>query len=229
MIPLRDCLRPRSFPYVNLALILATLGVWVWQTTLSNRELIQLVQLYGAVPARISRSLFAQGDLGALLPLTTSIFLHGGWVHILGNMLYLWVFGDNVEDRLGHLRYLLFYLGAGIIGGLAQVYFNPGSTTPVVGASGAIAGVLGAYVLSYPRAQIETLLVLVFYITIVRIPAVVFIFFWFALQLLNGVASLGGGVAQTVAWWAHIGGFLGGMLLLLVLAARPAETDETGC
>ena len=208
MIPLRDCIRSRTYPYVNVFLIGVTLAVYLWEAFLPQKELLALVYAYGLVPARVVE--------GVWLPLLTSIFLHGGWVHVIGNMWYLWVFGDNVEDRLGHFRYLLFYLGAGTIGSAVQVLSNPLSQVPVVGASGAVAGVLGAYLFLFPRARIETLLILFVFITIVQVPAVVFIFFWFLLQLFNGVASLAGGLGQ-VAWWAHIGGFLGGIFLLFLL------------
>ncbi|NPV90495.1 MAG: rhomboid family intramembrane serine protease [Firmicutes bacterium] len=229
MIPLRDCIRSKTFPYVNIAIIVITAAIWIWQATMSSRELAQVASVYGVVPARVYHNLFVSHDyIAALLPLTTSVFLHGGWVHVLGNLLYLWVFGDNVEDRLGHFKYLLFYLAAGIAGGLAQILTDPASLVPVVGASGAIAGVLGAYVVSFPRARIETLLILIIFISVVRIPAIYFIVFWFLLQLFNGVASLGGGIGQ-VAYWAHIGGFVSGMLLIKLLSSRPAGPDETGC
>lgn len=229
MIPLRDCIRSRTFPFVNVALIIITAVIWIWQATLNNRELAQVALVYGVVPAKVYQNLMVSHDYAAaLLPLTASVFLHGGWVHVLGNLLYLWVFGDNVEDRLGHFRYLLFYLAAGIVGGLAQTFSSPTSLVPVVGASGAIAGVLGAYVVSFPRARVETLLILIVFITVVRIPALYFIVFWFLLQLFNGVASLGGGIGQ-VAYWAHIGGFISGMLMIMLLANRPANPDETGC
>src|SRR5207302_1541066 len=144
-----------------------------------------------------------------------SMFLHGGWLHLLGNMLYLWIFGDNVEDRLGHFRYLLFYLLAGAAAGLTQVALNPTSQLPTVGASGAIAGVLGAYLVTYPRARVLTFVPLFFLPWFVEIPAFAYLIFWFLLQLLEGLGSLGAPVAETggVAVWAHVGGFIAGVVL----------------
>jgi len=230
MIPIRDCLRPKRYPYVNVSIIVITLLIYLWEATLSQTELMRMANTYGVIPIHISQNIpNSISSMVAWSPLITSIFLHSGWLHVLGNMLYLWVFGDNVEDRLGHWRYLLFYLGAGIIGGLAQVISDPYFTVPVLGASGAIAGVLGAYVVSYPRARVETLIILLFFVTIVKIRAVVFILFWFALQLLNGVASLAGGLSQ-IAWWAHIGGFLGGIGLLFLLKTDSlASEKEDSC
>ncbi len=214
MIPIRDCLRPKQYPYVNVTLIALTLVIYLWEAALSQKELMQVAYNYAIIPIEINfRIPNSFLEIAAWYPLVTSIFLHSGWMHVLGNMLYLWVFGDNVEDRLGHGRYLLFYLTAGIIGGLAQVLADPALTIPVLGASGAIAGVLGAYVVSYPHARVETLIPPFF---IVRIRALIFILLWFGLQLLNGVASLAEGLNQ-VAWWAHIGGFMGGIGLLFLL------------
>lgn len=226
MIPLRDCLRPKRYPYVNVMLIALTLVIYLWEATLSQKELMQVAYNYAIIPIEFNiRIPNSFSEIVAWYPLVTSMFLHSGWMHVLGNMLYLWVFGDNVEDRLGHGRYLLFYLTAGIIGGMAQVVADPALTIPVLGASGAVAGVLGAYLISYPRARVETLLPPFF---IVRIRALVFILFWFGLQLLNGVASLAGGLNQ-VAWWAHIGGFLGGIGLLFLLKPDPYVSLEEEC
>jgi len=143
-------------------------------------------------------------------------------------MLYLWIFGDNVEDRLGHARYFFFYLAAGALGGAAQVYSDPNLPIPVEGASGAIAGVLGAYLLSFPQAKIKTLIFLVIIVRIVQIPAIWFILIWFGLQLVSGLSSQVEGVAQ-VAWWAHIGGFLGGIILLWLMRPKPIEGEEIEC
>ena len=157
------------------------------------------------------------------LPLLTSIFLHGGWFHVLFNMLYLWIFGDNIEDQLGHARFLLFYLLAGIAANLAHVVFFPGSPIPLVGASGAIAGVLGAYIITFPRACITSLIFVVFFVTVRKIPAVYFLIFWFVLQLANALMSLGL-MGNSVAWWAHTGGFVAGILLML-LFRKPLIKD----
>jgi len=145
--------------------------------------------------------------------LTTTMFLHGSWLHILSNMLYLWIFGDNVEDRMGHFRYLLFYLICGYIATFAHIFMDPLSTTPLVGASGAIAGVLGAYLILFPRANVLTLAFVIFFIQVIHIPAVIFLGLWFLLQLLN-VTGFSGQGAESVAFWAHIGGFIAGVVLV---------------
>jgi membrane associated rhomboid family serine protease len=153
----------------------------------------------------------------------TCMFLHAGLMHLLGNLLYLWIFGDNVEDRLGHVRFLLFYLLCGVGASVAHIAFNPNSPVPVVGASGAIAGVLGAYLLAFPRASVDTLVVLGIFITILRLPAFIVLGFWFVLQYLGGLQSMRmANMAGGVAWWAHVGGFVLGMLLLPIFQ-KPQE------
>lgn len=213
MIPLRDSTKSRSFPIVNITLILANILVFIWTLGLSAEQQNFIATSYGLIPARVQAQLSAGYPFPVIfLPFITAMFLHGGWLHLLGNMLYLWIFGDNVEDRMGHLPYLIFYLTVGVIGSLAHIMANPGSQIPIIGASGAIAGVLGAYFLAYPRSRILTLVPLLFFITIVQIPAFFFLPIWFILQLVNVYGTTG--VASTVAWWAHIGGFLAGMLLV---------------
>jgi len=153
----------------------------------------------------------------------TSIFLHGGWLHLLGNMLYLYIFGDNVEDRLGHFRYLLFYLLCGVFASIVQVLSAPDAWVPMVGASGAIAGVMGAYFCLFPYSRVVTLVFIFFFIEFIEIPAFFFLLFWFVLQFLNGTLSFSsqsGAAGGGVAWWAHIGGFVAGILLLLVFKRR---------
>ena len=211
MIPLRDSVRSRSFPMVNILIIFANCYVFWQELFLSDRGLEMFVRQYGVIPAKIHGILAWQGLSWGLLPLVTAMFLHGGWLHLLGNMLYLWVFGDNVEDRMGHLKYLFFYLAAGVAGNLAQVWADPASGAPAIGASGAVAGVLGAYFIWYPRARILTLVPIFIFISIVEIPALVYLFFWFGLQVLNGLVSLAS-PGTVVAWWAHIGGFLAGII-----------------
>ena len=216
MIPLKDSVRPRRASYVNISLIVLNILVFMYMAGLTQDELSRLVYQGGVVPREFI-SLMRQGGISAetWLPLVTSTFLHGGWLHLLGNMLYLWVFGDNVEDRLGHGGYLLFYLAAGAAGSLAHIASNPGSAVPTIGASGAIAGVLGAYLLFFPQARVLTLIPIGFFITTARIPAALFLFIWFAMQLINAsLAGLAAG-AQTVAWWAHIGGFVFGFIISL--------------
>ncbi|HWE26196.1 MAG TPA: rhomboid family intramembrane serine protease, partial [Myxococcales bacterium] len=171
----------------------------------------QFIEHYGLVPyvfVHWGEQFGAPFDPARFLPLFTSMFWHGGWGHLLGNMLFLWIFGDNVEDRLGHFRFVLFYVGCGLVAALTQVALSPDSTVPTVGASGAIAGVLGAYLISFPRSRVLTLVL----IWPVEIPAIFYLAFWFVMQVLSGVASLGAGeMAGGVAWWAHIGGFLAGI------------------
>ncbi|MEW6426084.1 MAG: rhomboid family intramembrane serine protease, partial [Bacillota bacterium] len=159
------------------------------------------------------------------LPFLSAMFLHGGWFHVIGNMWYLWIFGDNVEDRLGRFRYLLFYLAAGIIGSIAHILTNPTSPVPVIGASGAIAGVLGGYFITFPRSRVLALVPVFFFLTLMEVPAVIYLALWFVLQLFNGTLSLGG-VANPVAWWAHIGGFVAGMVLIKLMAPRRVRYDS---
>ncbi|MDI7248777.1 MAG: rhomboid family intramembrane serine protease [Bacillota bacterium] len=221
MIPLHDDIPSRRYPVVTRLLVAASVLAFVYELSLGTRELRVLVHVLGVVPARYfhPEQLRAFGWVLAV-PLLTSIFLHGGWLHLLSNMLYLWIFGDNVEDRMGHGRFLLFYLLVGMMGNAAHIVANPASQVPAIGASGAIAGVLGAYLLSFPRARVATLVPLGIFLTVVQVPAVLFLFGWFLLQLANGVASLGVPGTQQVAWWAHIGGFLSGALLVGVFAGQ---------
>ncbi len=209
MIPLRDNLRPARFPIINISLIIINALIFVSQSAMGPEETLQLFYLYGVIPQRILE-LSGSGPLPSLyIPFITSIFLHVSWFHLLSNMLYLWVFGDNVEDRLGHGGYLLFYLASGIAASLAHIFTEPSSPVPVIGASGAIAGILGIYFIFYPRARVLTLIPIGFFITTARISAKYFLIFWFFLQIFNAFL-LSGGNAQTVAWWAHIGGFIFG-------------------
>jgi membrane associated rhomboid family serine protease len=216
-IPLKDNNPSRSYPVINISLIMANIAVFLYQYTLPPAEFKVFVLSNSTVPARIPS--FLAGHLGfemAFLPLFTSMFLHSGLLHIAGNMLFLWIFGDNVEDYFGHLPYLLFYLICGIGSGLLHVLFNLSSTVPALGASGAISGVMGAYMLLFPRERILTLV----FIFLIPIPAVFILGYWFLLQFLSGVNALGSGASGGVAWWAHVGGFLLGMLLTAMLRKR---------
>ena len=211
MIPLRDVIPSRTTPVVTIGLIVANTLVFLFQVSLPRPELRMFVQEYGLIPAQFS-----------VPTLVTSVFLHGGWLHFIGNMWYLWIFGDNVEDRMGHLRYLAFYLICGIVAGLGHVVIGPESYLPTIGASGAIAGVMGAYFVLYPRSRILTLIPIIVFIQIIEIPAVFFLAFWFIMQLFSGVGSLAGpNQAGGVAFWAHIAGFVAG--LALVRPFRRAE------
>lgn len=221
MIPLRDDAPRWSYPGVTLALILVNSAVFLYQFMLLTAEpfLGQLfLETYGAVPARVFSALNGQYPLvEGVGPLFTSVFLHGGWLHLIGNMWFLWVFGDNIEDELGHFPFLLFYLGCGLLASLAHLFANPGSTVPAVGASGAIAGVMGAYMVRFPFARIVTLIPFFLFFTTVEIPAFLMLFYWFAIQFFSGtmtVGEAGAGGGGGVAWWAHIGGFVAGALLV---------------
>jgi len=209
-IPLKDLNPRRSYPIINTTLILLNVLVFLYQYTLPPYAFKLFMTTNATIPARFPAWLFGHAPFeAAFLPLLTSMFLHSGILHIAGNMLFLWIFGDNVEDFYGHFTYLFFYLVCGIGSGLLHVLFNLNSTVPALGASGAISGVMGAYLLLYPRARILTLV----FIFLVPIPAVIILGYWFILQFLSGVSSLGNAASGGVAWWAHVGGFLLGMLI----------------
>ena len=219
-LPLTDHIRRRNFWTITLALIIA--NVWVFLLELAQgRGINRLVFVYGIVPARyVSLHGFKNLTLGGFfVPVLVSMFLHGGWLHLLGNMLFLFVFGRSVEDRYGHLKFLLLYLLSGFAGAILHILLNAGSHLPSIGASGAIAGVLGAYFICFPRARITTLFFLIFFFWRVELPAVLVLGYWFLIQFVTGYQMLaiqsatGGGVA----WWAHVGGFLTGLVLALIL------------
>ncbi|HJX61893.1 MAG TPA: rhomboid family intramembrane serine protease [Dehalococcoidia bacterium] len=216
MIPVGDNVRSRTFPYVNLAIIIANFLVFFYELSLGN-EVDSFLRDWGVVPGLVTDYFDHPGDhpYRVLFTPITSMFIHGGWFHILGNMIFLWVFGDNVEDAIGHVSYLFFYVLAGIAAATAQIWVDTGSAVPMVGASGAIAGVLGGYVVLYPRATIAAV-IFPFFFWAFPVPAFVLIGLWFFLQLLNGAASIGTavGASEGVAWWAHIGGFLAGLVLV---------------
>lgn len=219
MIPLRDNTRSRSFPLMTITIIAVNVLVFGYEIGLSEERLLEFFRSYGVVPAELwpPYEALARGG-SSFLPLVTATFLHGGWFHIVGNMLFLWVFGDNVEDRLGKINFLGFYLFLGAAANFAHVYANPSSFTPTIGASGAVAGVLGAYFLMFPRSRVLCLVPLGLFFSLAEVPAFIFLFIWFVLQLLNGVASLGVPTQLTsgVAWWAHIIGFAGGVTWVLL-------------
>lgn len=223
MIPLKDLTPRRSFPVATLLLILANVLVFLYQVSLSERAANALVRVYGLVPVRIEYALAGTHHVtfaSAFVPLFTCMFLHGGWMHIIGNMWFLWIFGGNVEDRFGSFPYLLFYLVCGLGSGLSQVLFSWGSNVPSIGASGAISGVLGAYMVFFPRSRILTLVTLLFIWFLARVPAVVFIGLWFLVQLLSGVSTLAAINKGGVAWWAHVGGFALGAIIALAAKAE---------
>jgi rhomboid family protein len=212
-IPLRDENPSGKFAFVNVGLLLSNIAVFIYQLTLTPHAFKAFVFANAMVPSRVSGWMGGHGSFEtAFLPLVTSMFLHSGFAHILGNMLFLWIFGDNVEAEFGHLQYLLFYFVCGIGAGLTHIAFNLHSHLPALGASGAISGVMGAYIVLEPRNRILTLI----FIFVVRVPAVIVLGLWFAMQFLSGISELGASVNGGVAVWAHIGGFLLGVLIALL-------------
>ncbi|MGC9347362.1 MAG: rhomboid family intramembrane serine protease [Anaerolineae bacterium] len=220
MFPLRDDIPARQFPVVTVILIVVNVAIFLFEVLLGTTANM-VTQTFGVVPARLTSQ---WQDPFVLLTLISSMYLHGGWAHLLGNMWYLWIFGDNVEDRMGRGRFLIFYTLCGLVAGLLQVFAAPRSLIPIIGASGAIAGVLGAYLLLYPRARVSTLVPSFYFYRIIWLPAIIVLGGWFLIQLLNGLISIGV-VMQTggVAWWAHIGGFVAGMGLMPVFRRRDAR------
>ncbi len=217
MIPLRDSTRSRTVPVVVYSIIAACVGVFFYTLGLGSEDAqAAFFSTYGAIPRAVTGGPWPQAALGLL----TAIFMHGSWVHLGGNMLYLWIFGDNVEDAMGHLRFLIFYLVTGVAATLAHVASQPASPVPLVGASGAIAGVLGAYLILYPRARVLSLVVFGIFIRLVELPALLVLSLWFLLQLVEGFGALRAPDVTTVAWWAHVGGFIAGAVLVLVFARR---------
>lgn len=217
MIPLRDVNQARTRPIVTILIVLVNVLVFAYELTLGG-HLEHFFREFGVVPVDIRGGL-VEGRIGIIQPVLTSMFLHGGWLHLIGNMLFLWVFGDNVEDRIGHVRYLLFYLTGGIVAGVAHIALNANSVVPTIGASGAVAAVLGAYSFLFPGARVLTLVPLGFFLQTVELPSRLFFGIWFAIQFLSGASmfvvsrsdSAGG-----VAWWAHVGGFVFGLAVAAV-------------
>ena len=236
MFPIQDSVPSRSVPVVTRALILINVVVFFFELSLSRESIIQLFYLFGVVPARFTDPEWAASigfPIGSYWSLLTHQFLHGGWLHLIGNMWFLWVFGNNVEDSMGPLRFIIFYLVCGVLAALTQVLVTPDATIPSVGASGAIAGILGAYLLFFPTARLIVLIPILFFPFFFELPAVIFLVFWFFIQLFSGTAMLAspqqvGGIA----FWAHIGGFIAGMLLCRFFVRRPVrrrlQPDEYG-
>ena len=212
MIPLRDTTKSNSFPIVNTVFIAINIAVFIYQIWITADQRLFMLR-YGLVPAIVTTELEI-GVYNRLYPFLTSMFLHAGWMHIIGNMLFLYIFGKNIEHRMGHIRYLCFYICTGIIAAVIQFLISTGSVIPIVGASGAISGVLGSYLLFYPKSRILTVVPILFFVRLIHLPATVFIFVWFLIQFLSGISTAGreadfGGVA----FWAHIGGFAAGLIL----------------
>ena len=230
MIPLKDDVPARTTPFVTVILIVLNVVVFLYQASLGLNEESRAAEAFvfefGVIPCRLSGACAAPLDFPSpVATVFTSMFMHGGVLHIGGNMLYLWIFGNNVEDTLGHGRFLLFYLLAGVAAALGQTAVNPDSAIPMVGASGAVSGVLGAYLLLFPYASILTLFMFGFFIRFIRVPAVIVLGFWIVLQLISGYITysatvMGRPEAGGVAWFAHIGGFLAGLVLLFLLRPR---------
>lgn len=212
MIPLRSTERVYSTTYVTIGLIAVNLLIFLYEIALNPYSQDAFIRHYGLVPDQVHLS-----------NLFTSMFLHGGWLHVLGNMWFLYIYGRNVEDLMGSAKFFFFYIICGVIAAVVHVFFNPFSRVPTVGASGAIAGVMGAYLVKFPRARILTLVPVFVFLTTLEIPAALLLLYWFALQFFSGVGSIGYSQVSTggIAWFAHIGGFLGGMALVFLFGARP--------
>jgi membrane associated rhomboid family serine protease len=216
MIPFRDNIPSRSVPVITIFLILINVFVFFYELALGP-YLEPFLMHYGVIPAAVFA--WPETDLPlsvVVVPFFTSMFLHGGWLHLIGNMWYLWIFGDNVEDRLGHFSFLIFYLLCGLAAGIVHTILNYDVTVPSIGASGAIAGVLGAYFVSYPGARVLTLVPIFVFVQVIEIPALIVLGLWFIMQFFYGAAALAAATANVggVAWWAHVGGFVVGMILV---------------
>jgi membrane associated rhomboid family serine protease len=211
MIPLRDTQPSYSVPFVTVAIIVTNVLVFLYQVSLDSYTLNWFISRYAIIPDRLQYS-----------DMVTSMFLHGGWMHLIGNMWFLWIYGDNVEDVLGHTKFLIFYLLCGIAAALLHAVLNPYSRVPTLGASGAIAGVMGAYLIKFPHSRILTLVPIIIFFTTVEIPAVLILLYWFVIQIFSGFGSIGySNVSRGgVAWFAHVGGFVAGMILIFVLGTR---------
>ena len=236
MIPLKDDVAARRFPFVNIALVALNAVAFIAELEMGE-GIVRFMDRAAVVPVLYTGADRVLGPVDALATsfdpdlgrrVMVSLFLHGGWAHILGNMLYLWIFGDNVEDRLGHLRYLIFYLACGWVASYAHIWSQPASAVPAIGASGAIAGVLGAYITLYPRARVVTLLPLGFFAPLVQLPAAFFLGLWFLQQFLLGAFDLAApaGEGGGIAWWAHIGGFAAGFVLVRVFRKPRRRSRE---
>jgi hypothetical protein len=237
MLPLRDRNPSNSVPVFVIGLLVINVGAFMYELSLPKDQLMEFMDGFAVTPLYVRQALQGERSLlmGLIVPTFTSMFLHGGWMHLIGNMLYLWVFGDNVEDRLGHLGFIGFYLAAGVAAMALQVGLtlamsgagSPALETPNIGASGAIAGVLGLYAVTWPRARVLTLLPLLFIITLTTLPAIWLLGFWFVIQFVSGVASIGNFAHGGVAYGAHVGGFVAGMAVGVVMRAfkRPSPVE----
>ena len=219
MIPIRDRNPSGTFPYVTIGIIIINILIFLYELSLGS-GLGEFIMKFGVVPLKVSY--YSQVPdltfINTFFPFISSMFLHGGFVHLIGNMWFLWIFGDNIEDKLGHFRFIAFYLLCGIIASSVHVFFNIQSKVPCVGASGAIAGVLGAYMITFPRARVVTIVPLFVFIQVMELPAIVVLGFWFVIQFFNGAATITASTSGAgVAWWAHIGGFAAGVIILYIM------------
>ncbi|MEW6108075.1 MAG: rhomboid family intramembrane serine protease [Nitrospirota bacterium] len=218
MIPYKDDNPVRTFPFVTISIIATNIFVFILQM-MSDVNGKTLVYALGAIPHNII-TFESNQPIHPALTIFTAMFMHGGLFHIAGNMLYLWIFGNNIEDRLGHSRYIMFYLFSGIVAAYAHALTSPDSTIPMIGASGAVSGILGAYILLFPHARVHTIIFLGFFVQIVRIPALIVIGFWAIIQVVNGIITQGLMNQGGVAWFAHIGGFFAGLLTIKLWLLR---------
>ncbi|HEU0123521.1 MAG TPA: rhomboid family intramembrane serine protease [Bryobacteraceae bacterium] len=211
MIPLRDTQPSYTFPFVTIAIIVLNVVAFLYEFSLDPYELNDFIARYGVIPTRFQ-----------WMDVLTSIFLHGGWMHLIGNMWFLWIYGDNIEDILGHSQFLIFYLACGVAATVVHIVFNMDSRIPTLGASGAIAGVMGAYVVKFPHSRITTLVPVFVFLTTMEIPAYFILLYWFVIQFFSGIGSVGHSHLSQggVAWFAHIGGFLAGVLLILLMPTK---------
>jgi len=219
MIPIRDRNPSGTFPYVTIGIIIINVLIFLYELSLGS-GLGEFIMKFGVVPLKVSY--YSQVPdltfINTFFPFISSMFLHGGFVHLIGNMWFLWIFGDNIEDKLGHFKFIAFYFLCGIIASSVHVFFNSQSNVPCVGASGAIAGVLGAYMVTFPRARVVTIVPLFVFIQVMELPAIVVLGFWFVIQFFNGAASITASASGAgVAWWAHIGGFAAGVIILYII------------
>ncbi len=223
MFPIRDSIPRVHTPYAVYAILALNVLAFLYQQTLSGPQLFHMLHLYGVVPARYAYPDWAQYvgyPLYGQLAFLTHLFLHGGWMHLIVNMWTLWIFGDNIEDVMGPVRFIVFYLLCGLAAMLAHMLADTASTAPIIGASGAIAGVMGAYFLLYPHAKVLTIIPIVFIPLFFNLPAVVYLGIWFTIQLVAGLGSLSSQEGASIAWWAHAGGFVAGVLLLPLFRRR---------
>ena len=224
MIPIRDEQPRFSTPFVTYFLIGINLLIFFFEAALAPSSLETLIHQFGLIPSHVTRLLAGAGNTNpavALFPILTSMFLHGSWLHVFGNMWFLWIFGDNIEDYLGHFKYLVFYLVSGVAAAVAQIALTPGSRVPTVGASGAIAGVLGAYFILYPKARVLNWFPPIFFF---HLPAWIMLGYWFLVQFLSGAATsiqYSSNTTGGIAFWAHVGGFVAGMAMIKVFPERP--------